>query len=77
MLDRVRNELQKHQEKNEGLIKMIRDSLNGYESKLSDLRESLKEAKEKTRLAESLNGENKVLLEDIKVNNVGVLLVFP
>ncbi|XP_015276228.1 PREDICTED: laminin subunit alpha-3 [Gekko japonicus] len=66
LLDRVRNELQKHQEKNQGLIKMIRDSLNGFESKLNDLRESLKEAKEKTKLAESLNGENKVLLDNIK-----------
>ncbi|XP_054841846.1 laminin subunit alpha-3 [Eublepharis macularius] len=66
LLNRVRNELQKHQEKNQGLIKMIRDSLNGYESKLSDLRESLKEAKEKTKLADSLNRENKVLLEDVK-----------
>nr|XP_056710908.1 laminin subunit alpha-3 [Euleptes europaea] len=66
LLDRVKNELQKRQEKNHGLIKMIRDSLNAYESKLSDLRESLKEAKEKTKLADTLNGENKVLLEDIK-----------
>ncbi|XP_061452960.1 laminin subunit alpha-3 isoform X2 [Rhineura floridana] len=66
LLDRVRNELQKHQAKNQRLIKIIRDSINEYESKLSDLRVSLKDAKEQTKLAESLNGNNKVLLEDVK-----------
>ncbi|XP_053098465.1 laminin subunit alpha-3 isoform X2 [Hemicordylus capensis] len=66
LLERVKSELQKHQERNQRLIKTIRDSLNEYESKLNDLDESLKEAKEQTKLAEGLNGENKLRLEDIK-----------
>ncbi|XP_062987370.1 laminin subunit alpha-3 [Elgaria multicarinata webbii] len=66
LLERVKNELEKHQAKNQRIVKTVRDSLNDYESKLNDLRESLREAKEQTKLAESLNGENKVLLEDIK-----------
>ncbi|XP_044280230.1 laminin subunit alpha-3 [Varanus komodoensis] len=66
LLERVRNEVQRHQAKNQRIIKTVRDSLNDYESKLRDLRESLREAKEQTKLAESLNGENEILLEDIK-----------
>ncbi|XP_042299302.1 laminin subunit alpha-3-like [Sceloporus undulatus] len=66
LLERVRNELQKHQAENQGVIKIVRDSLNEYELKLNDLRESLREAKEQTKLAESLNVDNKVLFEDIK-----------
>lgn len=68
MLDRIRNELEKRKANNQGLIKSVRDSLNEYESKLNDLRESLREAKEQTKLAENLNGENERLLEEIKVN---------
>lgn len=68
MLDRIRNELEKRKANNQGLIKIVRDSLNEYESKLNDLHESLREAKEQTKLAENLNGENKRLLEEIKVN---------
>lgn len=66
LLERVKNELQKHQVRNQGLVKIVRDSLNEYESKLNDLRESLREAKEQTKLAESLNGENQVLFENFK-----------
>ncbi|XP_053252360.1 laminin subunit alpha-3 [Podarcis raffonei] len=66
LLERVRTELQKHQAKNQGLIKTIRESLNEYESKLEDLRISLQEAKEQTKLAENLNGNNQLLLEDVK-----------
>ncbi|XP_067323546.1 laminin subunit alpha-3 [Anolis sagrei] len=66
LLDRVKNELQRHQAENQGLIKIVRDSLNEYELKLNDLRESLKEAKEQTKLAETLNVDNKILFEDIK-----------
>uniref|UniRef100_A0A8C6Y0I6 Laminin subunit alpha 3 n=1 Tax=Naja naja TaxID=35670 RepID=A0A8C6Y0I6_NAJNA len=68
LLDRIRNELEKRKANNQGLIKSVRDSLNEYESKLNDLHESLREAKEQTKLAENLNGENKHLLEAIKVN---------
>uniref|UniRef100_A0A8C5SYR3 Laminin subunit alpha 3 n=1 Tax=Laticauda laticaudata TaxID=8630 RepID=A0A8C5SYR3_LATLA len=68
LLNRIRNELEKRKANNQGLLKSVRDSLNEYESKLNDLHESLREAKEQTKLAENLNGENKRLLEDIKVN---------
>uniref|UniRef100_A0A803T5R5 Laminin subunit alpha 3 n=1 Tax=Anolis carolinensis TaxID=28377 RepID=A0A803T5R5_ANOCA len=67
------NELQKHQAENQGLIKIVRDSLNEYELKLNDLRESLKEAKEQTKLAETLNVDNKILFEDIKNEILDVL----
>uniref|UniRef100_A0A803T0V0 Laminin subunit alpha 3 n=1 Tax=Anolis carolinensis TaxID=28377 RepID=A0A803T0V0_ANOCA len=73
VLDRVKNELQKHQAENQGLIKIVRDSLNEYELKLNDLRESLKEAKEQTKLAETLNVDNKILFEDIKNEILDVL----
>uniref|UniRef100_A0A8D2JD09 Laminin subunit alpha 3 n=1 Tax=Varanus komodoensis TaxID=61221 RepID=A0A8D2JD09_VARKO len=73
LLERVRNEVQRHQAKNQRIIKTVRDSLNDYESKLRDLRESLREAKEQTKLAESLNGENEILLEDIKNNILDLL----
>uniref|UniRef100_A0A8D0C8K4 Laminin subunit alpha 3 n=1 Tax=Salvator merianae TaxID=96440 RepID=A0A8D0C8K4_SALMN len=66
LLERVRSELQKHQAGNQGLIKIIRDSLNEYESKLKDLQESLKEANEQTKQAENLNRDNKLHLEEIK-----------
>lgn len=67
VLEHVKNELQKHQGKNQALVKIVRDSLNEYESKLNDLQESLREAKKQTQLAESLNGDNQVLLENLKV----------
>uniref|UniRef100_A0A8V0XR45 Laminin subunit alpha 3 n=1 Tax=Gallus gallus TaxID=9031 RepID=A0A8V0XR45_CHICK len=54
-----------HQE-NHGLVKIMRDSLNEYESKLTDLREALNEATGQTKQAENLNRENGVLLADIK-----------
>uniref|UniRef100_A0A674K998 Laminin subunit alpha 3 n=1 Tax=Terrapene triunguis TaxID=2587831 RepID=A0A674K998_9SAUR len=66
VLERVRNELQKHQQENHGVVKTIRDSLNEYESKLSDLREALNEATGQTKQAENLNKDNGVLLENIK-----------
>uniref|UniRef100_A0A8C3IXU3 Laminin subunit alpha 3 n=1 Tax=Chrysemys picta bellii TaxID=8478 RepID=A0A8C3IXU3_CHRPI len=66
LLERVRNELQKHQQENHGVVKTIRDSLNEYESKLNDLREALNEATGQTKQAENLNKDNGVLLENIK-----------
>lgn len=67
VLARVKNELQKYHQENHGLVKIMRDSLNEYESKLNDLREALNEATGQTKQAENLNRENGVLLEDIKV----------
>ncbi|OXB81671.1 UNVERIFIED_CONTAM: hypothetical protein H355_008920 [Colinus virginianus] len=66
LLARVKNELQKYHQENHGLVKIMRDSLNAYESKLTDLREALNEATGQTKQAENLNRENGVLLEDIK-----------
>uniref|UniRef100_A0A8B9U3T3 Laminin subunit alpha 3 n=1 Tax=Anas zonorhyncha TaxID=75864 RepID=A0A8B9U3T3_9AVES len=67
LLERVKNELQKYHQENHGLIKIVRDSLNEFESKLTDLREALNEATAQTKQAENLNSENGVLLEDIKL----------
>uniref|UniRef100_A0A663MGQ6 Laminin subunit alpha 3 n=1 Tax=Athene cunicularia TaxID=194338 RepID=A0A663MGQ6_ATHCN len=64
------NELQKYDQENHGLIKIVRDSLNEYESKITDLREALNEATGQIKQAENLNRDNGVLLEDIKETNV-------
>ncbi|KAM9386689.1 laminin subunit alpha-3 [Phaethornis superciliosus] len=66
LLARIKNELQKHHQENHGLIKIVRDSLNEYESKITDLREALNEATGQIKQAENLNRDNGVLLEDIK-----------
>ncbi|XP_049683277.1 laminin subunit alpha-3 [Accipiter gentilis] len=66
LLARIKNELQKYHQENHGLIKIVRDSLNEYESKLTDLREALNEATGQIKQAENLNRDNGVLLEDIK-----------
>ncbi|NWT47124.1 LAMA3 protein, partial [Chroicocephalus maculipennis] len=66
LLTRIKNELQKYHKENHGLIKIVRDSLNDYESKITDLREALNEATGQIKQAENLNRDNGVLLEDIK-----------
>ncbi|KFW72369.1 Laminin subunit alpha-3, partial [Pygoscelis adeliae] len=66
LLARIKNELQKYHQENHGLIKIVRDSLNEYESKIADLREALNEATGQIKQAENLNSDNGVLLEDIK-----------
>ncbi|KFP91421.1 Laminin subunit alpha-3, partial [Apaloderma vittatum] len=66
LLARIKNELRKYQQENNGLIKIVRDSLNEYESKITDLREALSEATGQIKQAENLNRDNGVLLEDIK-----------
>ncbi|KFM11849.1 Laminin subunit alpha-3, partial [Aptenodytes forsteri] len=66
LLARIKNELQKYHQENHGLIKIVRDSLNEYESKITDLREALNEATGQIKQAENLNSDNGVLLEDIK-----------
>uniref|UniRef100_A0A8C0ANI7 Laminin subunit alpha 3 n=1 Tax=Buteo japonicus TaxID=224669 RepID=A0A8C0ANI7_9AVES len=70
VLARIKNELQKYHQENHGLIKIVRDSLNEYESKITDLREALNEATGQIKQAENLNRDNGVLLEDIKETNV-------
>ncbi|XP_008941260.1 PREDICTED: laminin subunit alpha-3, partial [Merops nubicus] len=66
LLARVKDELQKYHQENHGLIKIVRDSLNDYESKITDLREALNEATGQTEQAENLNRDNGVLLEEVK-----------
>ncbi|KAM9260806.1 laminin subunit alpha-3 [Cariama cristata] len=66
LLAHIKNELQKYHQENHGLIKIVRDSLNEYESKITDLREALNEATGQIKQAENLNRDNGVLLEDIK-----------
>ncbi|NXT80726.1 LAMA3 protein, partial [Zapornia atra] len=66
LLARIKNELQKYHQENHGLIKIVRESLNEYESKITDLREALNEATGQIKQAENLNRDNEVLLEDIK-----------
>ncbi|XP_009072322.1 PREDICTED: laminin subunit alpha-3, partial [Acanthisitta chloris] len=66
LLTRIRNELQKYHQENHGLIKVVRDSLNEYESKITDLREALNDATGQIKQAENLNRDNGVLFEDIK-----------
>ncbi|KFP23247.1 Laminin subunit alpha-3, partial [Egretta garzetta] len=66
LLARIKNELQKYHRENHGLIKTVRDSLNEYESKITDLREALNEATAQIKEAENLSRDNGVLLEDIK-----------
>uniref|UniRef100_A0A8C3D1F8 Laminin subunit alpha 3 n=1 Tax=Cairina moschata TaxID=8855 RepID=A0A8C3D1F8_CAIMO len=73
LLERVKNELQKYHQENHGLVKIVRDSLNEFESKLTDLREALNEATAQTKQAENLNSENGVLLEDIKNSVLDIL----
>uniref|UniRef100_A0A8U7MLV1 Laminin subunit alpha 3 n=1 Tax=Corvus moneduloides TaxID=1196302 RepID=A0A8U7MLV1_CORMO len=65
-----KNELQKYHQENNGLIKAVRDALNEYESKITDLREALNDATGQIKEAAGLNRDNAVLLEDIKELNV-------
>ncbi|KAM4686050.1 LOW QUALITY PROTEIN: laminin subunit alpha-3 [Amazona ochrocephala] len=66
LLARIKNELQKYHQENHALIKTVRESLNDYESKITDLREALNKATGQIKQAENLNRDNGVLLEDIK-----------
>lgn len=69
MLTRIRSWLENHQVENNGLVKNIRDSLNEYEAKLSDLRAALQEASTQAKQATGLNRENERALESIKVRS--------
>uniref|UniRef100_A0A8C9MD30 Laminin subunit alpha-3 n=1 Tax=Panthera tigris altaica TaxID=74533 RepID=A0A8C9MD30_PANTA len=66
MLNRIRSWLENHQVENSALVKNIRDSLNEYEAKLSDLRTALQEATAQAKQATGLNRENEKTLESIK-----------
>ncbi|KAB1258479.1 Laminin subunit alpha-3 [Camelus dromedarius] len=66
LLNRIRSWLESQQVENNGLVKNIRDSLNDYEAKLSDLRATLQEASAQAKQAAGLNRENERALESIK-----------
>ncbi|XP_059977879.1 laminin subunit alpha-3 isoform X2 [Lagenorhynchus albirostris] len=66
LLTRIRSWLENHQVENNGLVKNMRDSLNEYEAKLSDLRAALQEASTQAKQATGLNRENERALESIK-----------
>ncbi|EPY78192.1 hypothetical protein CB1_001112006 [Camelus ferus] len=66
VLNRIRSWLESQQVENNGLVKNIRDSLNDYEAKLSDLRATLQEASAQAKQAAGLNRENERALESIK-----------
>ncbi|XP_008574866.1 PREDICTED: laminin subunit alpha-3 [Galeopterus variegatus] len=66
LLNRIRSWLETHQVENNGLVKSIRDSLNEYEAKLSDLRAALQEAAAQAKQATGLNQENERALGAIK-----------
>ncbi|KAM6218699.1 laminin subunit alpha-3 [Rhynchocyon petersi] len=66
LLTRIRSWLERHQVENNGLVRSIRDSLNEYEAKLSDLRGALQEATSQVKQATGLNQDNVRALEAIK-----------
>ncbi|XP_012657470.1 laminin subunit alpha-3 [Otolemur garnettii] len=66
LLNRIRSWLETHQVEHNGLVKSMRDSLNDYEAKLSDLRAMLQEAVAQAKQATGLNQENERALGAIQ-----------
>nr|XP_054393689.1 laminin subunit alpha-3 isoform X3 [Pongo abelii] len=66
LLNRIRTWQKTHQGENNGLANSIRDSLNEYEAKLSDLRARLQEAAARAKQANGLNQENERALGAIQ-----------
>uniref|UniRef100_G3RPK3 Laminin subunit alpha-3 n=1 Tax=Gorilla gorilla gorilla TaxID=9595 RepID=G3RPK3_GORGO len=66
VLNRIRTWQKTHQGENNGLANSIRDSLNEYEAKLSDLRARLQEAAAQAKQANGLNQENERALGAIQ-----------
>uniref|UniRef100_A0A2I2YF13 Laminin subunit alpha 3 n=1 Tax=Gorilla gorilla gorilla TaxID=9595 RepID=A0A2I2YF13_GORGO len=66
LLNRIRTWQKTHQGENNGLANSIRDSLNEYEAKLSDLRARLQEAAAQAKQANGLNQENERALGAIQ-----------
>ncbi|XP_044538899.1 laminin subunit alpha-3 [Gracilinanus agilis] len=79
LLNRIQSSLKNHQTENHELVKTVRDSLNEYEAKISDLRKALQEATLQTKLANGLNQANDRALEDIKrinfVNHIIIIIM--
>lgn len=66
LLNRIRTWQKTYQGENNGLANSIRDSLNEYEAKLSDLRARLQEAAARAKQANGLNQENERALGAIQ-----------
>ncbi|KAM7127014.1 laminin subunit alpha-3 isoform 1-T1 [Molossus nigricans] len=66
LLNRIRSWLESHHVENNGLVQSLRDSLNDYEAKLTDLRTALQEATAQAKKATGLNQDNEGTLESIK-----------
>ncbi|XP_054393687.2 laminin subunit alpha-3 isoform X1 [Pongo abelii] len=66
LLNRIRTWQKTHQGENNGLANSIRDSLNEYEAKLSDLHARLQEAAARAKQANGLNQENERALGAIQ-----------
>uniref|UniRef100_A0A2K6FCC1 Laminin subunit alpha 3 n=1 Tax=Propithecus coquereli TaxID=379532 RepID=A0A2K6FCC1_PROCO len=66
LLNRIRSWLETQQVENNGLVKSLRDSLNNYEAKLSDLHAMLQEAAAQAKQASGLNQENERALGAIQ-----------
>uniref|UniRef100_A0A2R8ZEU5 Laminin subunit alpha-3 n=1 Tax=Pan paniscus TaxID=9597 RepID=A0A2R8ZEU5_PANPA len=66
LLNRIKTWQKTHQGENNGLANSIRDSLNEYEAKLSDLRARLQEAAAQAKQANGLNQENERALGAIQ-----------
>ncbi|XP_015209136.2 laminin subunit alpha-3 isoform X2 [Lepisosteus oculatus] len=64
LLDRVQNDLTKQLENNQQAAKRVGGLLNQYESKLEDLEEALKQAREAVKKANDQNGVNALSLRD-------------
>lgn len=69
VLNRIRTWQKTYQGENNGLANSIRDSLNEYEAKLSDLRARLQEAAARAKQANGLNQENERALGAIQVSS--------
>lgn len=70
VLHRVRSWLDTRPGEHSGLAQSIRDSLNDYEARLSDLRAALQEAAAQARKATGLNQDSERALESIQVSPV-------
>lgn len=66
LLNRVRNQFQKHIDQHKELMKEINKSIKDFEAKINDLRDALDEASAQTKQANNLNKDNTVILDDLK-----------
>lgn len=68
MLDYIKANVSKQCDLNEAAAEKIRDLMKGYEDKLKDLDEALKDASDLVNKANSQNGLSAQALKDLQVN---------